>query len=105
MSIRYLLELECHHIVLGFEHVQSPISCPDCNAEKNLHNVHIHEWHAKCMTTNCPFARWTGISQRLAEQMANAHARSSGHRGIKVSYDPRPEAVNLQQKLRKNKVI
>lgn len=106
MSIRFLFELDkCHHVILGFASMISPVSCPECRQLRNIHDVHVHEWHAKCRKPRCNFSRWTGISKTLAEQNANAHAKSTAHDNIVVGYDPRPEALVLQEKLRENQAI
>lgn len=92
-----LFILECEHIMPGYETTSGAEVCKICNRARKVEDVHVYEWRANCR--NCNYARWTGLSQKTAERMADNHARNSNHPKIRVEYAQNPLAIKARKRL------
>lgn len=93
-----LYELSCGHVQPG--RIGSlRLQCLNCNPVdwKEIVDVHVYEWRAKC--NDCNLSAWSGLSQMLAAQRANAHARKRPTHSVKVQYVANPEAKKIRDRI------
>lgn len=96
------LILVCGHVMPGTPNGKA-VHCLICKVESPVKDVHILEWHAKCVT--CNYGRWTGISQELARRRAANHQRETVFHKVNVLYEVNPECEKAQKFLRENGFI
>jgi hypothetical protein len=89
--------LECKHVSPGRIGVMQ-VRCHNCDAVKNIIDVHTFEWRVWCK--QCNYKPWCGLSQILANQTASGHSRKHSLHEVKVLYMENPVAVRVQTKIK-----
>lgn len=101
---KVLYELKCGHLILGPAYYgANGLDCNQCDARMELLDIHVHEWHAKCLS--CSFGKWTGLSKDMATYYAHKHSQSSRDHKVGVEYVRNPDAVKFRERLVENNVI
>jgi hypothetical protein len=104
MNNHVLYVTECDHVNFSAPTLiqKGHIWCGPCSQEQKVTGVHVFEWHMSCMV--CNYARWTGTSRHLADQLAKSHERGTMHK-CKVEYDRNPKSMVELDRLRKARAI
>lgn len=79
--------------------------CVFCQAESLVLTIHLPEWHARCLNTDCHFGRWAGQSEETADWHANKHHMRTGHMNVDTEYVDRPDNVAERDRLRKAGIL
>lgn len=97
--------LQCGHVMPGKPAGTVKILCYTCQREMGIKDVHVYEWKMWCDSEHCPYARFTGLSRKLAEWHGNQHAKIKPTHKVKIGYRVNPLAERRQQTLERNGVI
>lgn len=101
---KILLILKCGHIVMGTAGV-AKFRCNRCDAIVPIKDVHVWEWHMKCLEHHCKLSRWTGLSSHLAGQIAREHMNRTRTHIAVADYEINPTAERVRSKLIRDKII
>lgn len=109
LQMYILYTMQCGHVsrLPISASISYPMSCLVCRKKQFINGIQTREWHARCNRRKCPFSAWTGMSQDLAEQAANRHARNAPEHAssLLVVYEPNPAAVKQLEKLTENHML
>jgi hypothetical protein len=97
--------LTCGHVVLSAPSLigaKMSVWCPVDGKELRIQGIHKYEWRFRC--GRCTYARWCGVSETLANQIANEHGHATGHFG-KAEYVVNPSALDELTRLTRLKAI
>lgn len=101
-----LYVLWCDHIVMGRAFIGTvQLECPVGHGLQHIADIHVWEWRSRCQTPRCTYARWCGLSRRLAEQLANGHKRSKPFHDVGVEYARNGVAAKVLEKMRRDGII
>lgn len=102
---KILYVLNCTHVTAADATEIESAHCYECGRYRKIVDVHVYEWKAYCAHDKCTWGRWCGLSRKLAEFLANGHARNHPAHTVKVGYRANPTAVHRLEVLRRNEVI
>ena len=104
MNNHVMYVLSCDHVALSAPALitDGRAWCGQCGEQLKIIGVHQFEWHMSCQV--CKYSRWTGTSERLAQQIAGAHSRSTYHETW-VKYERNPVAKAEMLRLNRAKAI
>jgi hypothetical protein len=97
--------LKCDHIVSSTIYSEKQFPCYECKGLQDVADVHVFEWRSVCHEKKCPASRWTGLSRRLAEHIANGHKRSKPTHNVGVEYARNPNSDRVRNRLLTNGLI
>ncbi len=98
---KVLYEAKCGHIVSAV----AGKATVECNEDgmQPVTGVHVFEWRSRCKS--CTFARWCGLSRRLAEYLANQHSLRRPTHLCGVEYMRNPISQRVLEKLIGDRII
>lgn len=96
--------LACDHVVMSSPSLitDGKIWCGDCKVNQRMTGVHVFEWRARCEV--CNYGRWCGLSEMLANRLADQHERSRMHK-MTVEYTRNPNAIHELGRLRDGRAL